>query len=92
MGDAAAAPFNGVHILAKIWPVGGFDTLAKLGWEDQIGLSILVQKINHITINRRGHLFVRRIGRGTERRPCLWRRKLGGIFDAWGGVEGMGNW
>ena len=20
-----------------------------------------------------------------ERRPCLWRRKLGGIFDAWGG-------
>ena len=85
MGDAAAAPFNGVHILAKIWPVGGFDTLAKLGWEDQIGLSILVQKINHITINRRGHLFVRRIGRGTERRPCLWRRKLGGIFDAQGG-------
>ncbi len=30
-------------------------------------------------------LCVRRIGRGTERRPCLWRMKLGGIFDAWGG-------
>ena len=25
------------------------------------------------------------IGRGTERRPCLCRQQLGGIFDAWGG-------
>ena len=39
-------------------------------------------KINHTTINRRGPLNVWRIGRGMERRPCLWRWKLGGIFDA----------
>jgi hypothetical protein len=61
---------------------GGFDTQAELQWEDRIGPSIPVQKFNHTTINRRGPLNVWRIGRGTERRPCLWRRKLGGIFDA----------
>jgi hypothetical protein len=64
---------------------GGFDTLAKSRWEDRIRPSIPVQKINHTTINRQGPLYVRRIGRGAERWPCLWRRKLGGIFDAWGG-------
>jgi hypothetical protein len=84
-GKGAAAPFIGVHILGEIWPAGGFDTLAESRWEDRIGPSILVQKVNHITINRGRPLCVRRIGRGTERRPCLWRRKLGGIFYAWGG-------
>jgi len=54
--DRATALFNGVHILGKIQPAGGFDTLAKLQWKDQIGPSIPVQKINHTTINRRGPL------------------------------------
>jgi hypothetical protein len=81
-GEGAAALFIGVHILGKIRQAGGFDTLAESRWEDQIGPSILVQKINHTTNNRRGPLYVRRIGRGTERQPCLWQRKLGGIFDA----------
>lgn len=84
-GEGAAAPFIGVHILGEIRPAGGFDTLAESRWEDRIGPSIPVQKFNHTTINRRGPLIVRRIGRGTERRPCLWRRKLGGRFDSWGG-------
>jgi hypothetical protein len=90
-GEGAAAAFIGVHILGKILPAGGFDTLAESRWEDRIGPSIPVQKINHTTINRRGPLNVRQIGRGVERRPCMWRRKLGGIFDTWGG-EGMANW
>jgi hypothetical protein len=81
-GEGAAAPFIGVHILGEIRPAGGFDTLAESRWEDQIGPSIPVQKINHTTINRRGPLNVRIIGRGMERRPGLWQRKLGGIFDA----------
>ena len=81
-GERAAAPFIGVHILGEIWPAGGFDTLAESRWEDQIELSIPVQKIKHTTINRRGPLNVRQIGRGMERRPCLWLLKLGGVFDA----------
>ena len=81
-GEGAAAPFIGVHILGEIWPAGGFDTLAKLRWEDQIGPSILVQKINQITINHLRPLCVWRIGHGTERQPCLWQWKLGEIFDA----------
>ncbi len=56
MGEGAAAPFIGVHILGEIRPAGGFDTLSKSRWEDQIGLSIPVQKFNHTTINRRGLL------------------------------------
>ena len=84
-GEGAAAPFVGVHILGEIRPEGGFDTLAESQWEDRIGPSIPVQKFNHTTINRRGPLNVWRISRGMEWRPCLWRRKLGGIFDAWGG-------
>ena len=59
MGEGAAAPFIGVHILGEIRPAGGFDTLAESRWEDQIGPSIPVQKINHTTINRRGPLNVR---------------------------------
>ena len=81
-GEGAAAPFIGVHILGKTRPAGGFVTLAISRWEDQIGPSIPVQKISHTTINRRGPLNVWRIGRGMEQRPCLWRRKVGGIFDA----------
>ncbi len=84
-GEGAAAPFIGVHILGEIRPAGGFDTLAELRWEVRIGPSIPVQKFNHTTINRWGPLYVRRIGGGTEWWPCLWRRKLGGIFDSWGG-------
>ncbi len=53
-GEGAAAPFIGVHILGEIRPAGGFDTLAKSRWEDRIGPSIVVQKINHTTINRQG--------------------------------------
>ena len=86
-GKGAAAPYNGVQNMGKIWPVGGFDTRAKSQWEDLIGSSILAEKNNHTTINRRGPLYGRRIGRGTERRPCLWQRNLGGIFDAWGGLK-----
>jgi len=48
-GEGAATPFIGVHILGKIWPAGGFDTLAESRWEDRIGPSILVQKFNHTT-------------------------------------------
>ena len=70
-GEGVAAPFIGVHILGEIPPAGGFDTLAKSRWEDRIGPSIPVQKINHTTINRRGPLYVWGIGRGTERRPCF---------------------
>jgi len=71
-GEGAAAPFIGVHIMGEIRPAGGFDTLAKLQWEDRIGPSIPVQKINHTTINHQRPLCVRRIGSETERRPCLW--------------------
>ena len=85
MGEGAAAPFNGVHIMGEIRPAGGFDTLAESRWAVLIGPSIPARKINHATINRRGPLYGRRIGRGMERRPCLWRRILRGIFDAWGG-------
>jgi hypothetical protein len=84
-GDGSAAPFNGVHILGEIRPAGVFDTLAESQWDDLIGPSIPVLKINHTTINRQGPIYGRQIGRGTERRPCLWRRKLGRISDAWGG-------
>ncbi len=58
-GEGAAAPFIGVHILGEIWPAGGVVTLAESQWEDQIGPSIPVQKINHTTINCRGPLNVR---------------------------------
>jgi hypothetical protein len=58
-GEGAAAPFIGVHILGEIRPAGGFVTLAESRWEDQIGPSIPVQKLNHTTINRRGPLNVR---------------------------------
>jgi hypothetical protein len=85
MGEGAAAPFNGVHIMGKIRPAGGFDTLAESRWAVLIGPSIPARKINHATINRWGPLYGRRIGSGMERRPCLWRRILRGIFDAWGG-------
>jgi len=36
-GDGATALFNGVHILGELQPAGGFDTLAKSQWKDQIG-------------------------------------------------------
>jgi hypothetical protein len=91
-GEGAAAPFIGVHILGEIWPAGGLDTLAESRWEDQIGPSIPVQKIDHTTINRQGPLDVRRIGRGTEWRSCLWQRKFRGNIRRLRGVEGMANW
>jgi len=37
MGEGAAAPFIGVHILGEIQPAGGFDTLAESQWKDRIG-------------------------------------------------------
>ncbi len=57
-GEGATALFNGVHILGKIRPAGGIDTLAESQWKDQLGPSIPVRKINHTTINRRGPLYV----------------------------------
>jgi hypothetical protein len=74
-GEGAAAPFIGVHILAKFGRRGGL-----LLWPNRDGTR--TKKINHTTINRRGPLNVWQIGRGMERRPCLWRRKLERIFDA----------
>jgi len=87
MGEGAAALFNGVHVMGKIRPTGGFDTLAESRWADLIGPPIQARKINHATINHRGPLYGRRIGRGMKRQPCLWRRILGGIFDAWVGLK-----
>ena len=55
-GKGAAAPYIGVHFLGKIRPAGGFVTLAESRWEDQIGPSITVQKLNHTTINCQGPL------------------------------------
>jgi hypothetical protein len=72
MVEGAAAPFNGVHIMGEIRPTGGFDTLAELRWVVLIGPFIPAKKINHATINCRGPLYGWRIGRGMERRPCLW--------------------
>jgi len=69
MGEGSAAPFIGVHILGKIRPAGGFDTPAESRWEDRIGPSIVVQKINHTTINRQSPLYVRRIGVGRNGGP-----------------------
>jgi hypothetical protein len=57
-GEGAAAPFIGVHILGEIRPAGGFVTLAESQWEDKIGPSNPVQKINHTTINSWGPLNV----------------------------------
>jgi hypothetical protein len=67
MGEGAAAPFNGVHIMGEIWPAGGFDTLAESRWAVLIGPSIPARKLNHATINHRGPLYGQRIGRGMER-------------------------
>jgi hypothetical protein len=52
-GEGAAAPFNRVHILGKIQPRRGFDTLAESRWADLIGPSIPVRNINHTTIMNR---------------------------------------
>ena len=69
MGEGAAAPFVGVHILGKIRPAGGVDTLAESRWEDQIRPSIPAEKINHTTLNRRGPLYVRRLAVGQNGGP-----------------------
>jgi hypothetical protein len=68
-GEGAAAPFIGVHILGEIRPAGGFVTLAESRWEDQIGPSIMVQKLNHTTINRRGLLMFGESARGRNGGP-----------------------
>ena len=57
-GEGAAAPYIGLHILGKIRPLGGFDTLAESRWADLIGPFIPVRKIEHNTINHRGALYV----------------------------------
>ena len=61
-------------------------------WHNQDGRAELVRlsrsKKSTIPQSTDGCLVGRQIGRVTERRLCLWRRKLGGIFDAWwGGKE-----
>ena len=38
-GEGAAAPYIGVHILGKIRPAGGFDTLAESRWADDFDCS-----------------------------------------------------
>jgi hypothetical protein len=48
---------------------GGFDTLAELQWADLIGPSILAEKVNHTTINRRGALYVQRLAVGRNGGP-----------------------
>jgi hypothetical protein len=72
IGEGAAAQFNGVHIMGKIRPTGGFDTLAESQWAVLIGPFIPARKIKHATINRWGPLYDgRRIGGGMKRRPCF---------------------
>ena len=90
-GDGAAAPFNGVHILGKIRPAGGFDTLAESRWEDQIGPSILVQK-STISQSTDGGLFVL-ANRPLDRTMALFVvTEIKGNIRRLGGVEGMANW
>ena len=91
-GEGAAAPFIGVHILGEIRPAGGFDTLAESRWEDQIGPSIPVQKINHTTINHRWSLnfLANRPGDGTA--ALFVATKIRGNIRRLRGVEGMANW
>jgi hypothetical protein len=36
MGEGAAAPIIGVHILGEIWLAGGFDTLAESRWRTEL--------------------------------------------------------
>jgi hypothetical protein len=48
---------------------GGFDTLAESQWVDLNGPSILAEKINHTTNNRRGPLYVRRLAVGRNGDP-----------------------
>jgi hypothetical protein len=90
MGEGAAAPFIGVHIMGEIRLAGGFDTLAESRWEDRIGPSIPVQKINHhnqpsgaslCSANWSGDgtaaLFVATEIRGNIRRLRGWKRRHG---------------
>jgi hypothetical protein len=75
MGDGAAAPFNGVHIMGNIRPAGGFDTLAESRWAviAMGGPNLTVHlglKINHTTINRR-------VPRRATNWP--WNRKGGSV-------------
>jgi len=81
-GEGAAAPFIGCIFWAKFGRRGGL-----IPWPNRDGRTKLdrLSRSKKSTIPQStclGPLYVRRIGRGMERRPCLWRRKLGGIFDA----------
>ena len=82
-GKGAAAPYNGVQNMGKIWPVGGFDTRAKLQWEDLIGSSILAEKMNHTTINHR----VRRLAVGRNGGPVCGDGNEGESSTLGGGVR-----
>ncbi len=55
----------------------------KLQYAARIGPAILVKK-STIPQSTVGYLFGQRIRRGTERRLCLWRQKIGGEIDALG--------
>ena len=50
----------------------------------RIGPAIPVKK-STIPQSTVGYLFGRRIRRGTERRLCMWRQKIGDKFDTLGG-------
>ena len=86
MGKGAAAPFNGVHVLGGIRPGGGC-TLA----ESRIAMggpnwTVYPGRKNQPYHNQPSVASLcLAIGHGTQRRPCLWQRKLWGIFHAWGG-------
>jgi hypothetical protein len=90
-GDWAAALFNRVYYKGKIWPAGGFDTLAESQWVGQNCPSIPVEKFNNTTINcwvpgwsmnrscnGKAAMFV-----ATEIRGNIWHL---------GGGGGMTNW
>jgi hypothetical protein len=86
MGEGAAAPFIGVHILGKIRPAGGFDTLAESQWEDQIGPSIVVK-------NQPSGASLCLANRPWDGTAALFvATEIRGNIRRLGGVEGMANW
>ena len=92
MGEGAAAPFNGVHILGEIRPAGGFDTLAELRWADRIGPSIPAEK-NQPYHNQPPGASLWSANRPWDGTTALFvATELRGNIRRLGGVEGMANW
>ncbi len=86
LGNGAVASFYEVHILGKNWPVEVLNSnchgRAKL---DRLSFF----KKSYIPQSTIGCLVGRQIGRGMERRLCLWRQIIEGRFDTW---EGGKTW